>query len=130
MISTEDKMRVDKWLWCVRIYKSRAISTEACKGNHVFINGQLAKPSSNVRPGDILVVKKDGFNMQYAVIQLLKSRVGSPIALQSYTNNTPEDELKKYDDWYNRKTRSEFRDKGIGRPTKKDRRDIDRLKEK
>jgi ribosome-associated heat shock protein Hsp15 len=130
MFSTEDKMRVDKWLWCVRIFKSRAISTEACKGNHVSINGQVAKPSSNVRPGDRVVVKKDGFNMQYEVVQLLKSRVGSPIALQCYTNNTPEDELKKYDDWYSRKTRSEFRDKGIGRPTKKDRRDIDRLKEK
>jgi ribosome-associated heat shock protein Hsp15 len=113
MFSTEDKMRVDKWLWCVRIFKSRAISTEACKGNHVSINGQVAKPSSNVRPGDRVVVKKDGFNMQYEVVQLLKSRVGSPIALQCYTNNTPEDELKKYDDWYSRKTRSEFRDKGI-----------------
>lgn len=125
-----DKMRIDKWLWCVRIFKSRSIAAEACKGNHVAMKGNPLKASANIQPGDLITVKKDGFHFQYEILQLLKSRVGAPIARLCYKDCTPPEELQKYDDWYARKTRSEFRERGSGRPTKKDRREIDRVKDK
>jgi ribosome-associated heat shock protein Hsp15 len=124
-----EKMRVDKWLWCVRIYKSRSIATDACKANHVSLNEQTVKPSTLIKPGDELLVKKDGFNFRYKILALLPSRVGALIARECYQNLTPEEELNKFEDWYIRKTKSEFREKGLGRPTKKDRRNLDKLKD-
>lgn len=125
----EERMRVDKWLWCVRLYKSRSIASDACRDGHIRIHDKPVKPSHLVQAGDRLLVKKDGYNLQYEITGLLKSRAGAPIAQQCYINHTPEEELHKYDEWYVGKARAEFRERGSGRPTKRERREIDRFKD-
>ena len=124
-----DKVRVDKWLWAVRIFKSRTIAANACKVNNVKINAKNAKPSSEVLVGDTVRVAKNGFNFQFLVKELIGKRVGAPIAITCYDNITPIEELNKYQDWFIGKARSEIREKGTGRPTKRDRREIDEFKD-
>ena len=124
-----DKVRVDKWLWAIRFFKSRSQATEACKEGKVSIGEQVMKPSQTVVIGDQLTVKKNGIFYQLEVVQLIEKRVGAPIAQTCYRDHTPESELRKFEDWYlARSGRGEFREKGLGRPTKRDRRDIERLK--
>jgi len=122
------KMRVDKWLWCVRIFKSRTKATDACKGRKISINNLAVKPSYLVTPGDILQVKKEGFNLEFEVVELLKNRVSATQAEPCYNNLTPQEELLKFKDWFVGKAAPERREKGSGRPTKKDRRTIDSFK--
>lgn len=124
-----DKVRIDKWLWSVRIYKSRTQATDACKQKKVSIGENNLKPASTIVVGDQLMVKKNGFNFEFLVKKLLAKRVGAPIAIECYENITPEAELRKYESWYIGKARPEWRDKGAGRPTKKDRRTIEEFKE-
>ena len=124
-----EKVRVDKWLWSVRIFKSRTISTEACKTNKVRINGDVAKSSSSVSCGDLVEVKKNGFTFQYKVLKLIEKRVSATLAAPCYEDLTPADELNKYNAWYVGKAQPEKREKGAGRPTKRERRDIDRFKD-
>lgn len=123
-----DKVRVDKWLWSVRIFKSRTIATDACKSGRVKINDKNAKASTTIVRGDTLSVRKDGFNLQFKVIDLIQKRVGAPIAQTCYENVTPESEMMKYKDWYVGKRNIETREKGAGRPTKRERREIDQFK--
>ena len=127
--SNLQKVRVDKWMWSVRIFKSRTLATDACTGGKVQINGSNAKPSQNVQRGDILNIKKDGFNLTYKVVDLIEKRVGAELAAPCYENLTPAEELNKHKDWYIANTVGEFRDKGTGRPTKRDRRSIDTFKD-
>ena len=128
MANTE-KVRVDKWLWSVRIFKSRTMATDACKSGKVQVNGSVAKASQLIQVGDLLTVKKNGFNLQYKALDLIRKRVGAPIAQKCYEDLTPAEELNKYNDWFVGKGRAEFRDKGKGRPTKKDRRKIETFKD-
>jgi ribosome-associated heat shock protein Hsp15 len=130
MILKEGKMRVDKWLWCVRIFKSRSIAADACRSNKVSMDDKPIKASHQIGIGDVIGVKKEGYHLIFQVSALLKSRVGAPIAQECYINLTSPDELAKFDEWYIGKARSEFREKGLGRPTKKERRQIDDLKQK
>ncbi|MFK7798276.1 MAG: RNA-binding S4 domain-containing protein [Aureispira sp.] len=126
-----EKIRVDKWLWAVRIFKSRTMATNACKSNKVLLNGTPLKPSSSVERGMILHVKKEGYHMQYKIVDLLEKRVSAKLAEPCYENLTPEEELNKFKDWYLRnKSVTEIRSKGLGRPTKRDRRDIDKFKDR
>lgn len=122
------KVRIDKWLWSVRIFKTRTVATDACKGGKVIINNSIVKPSYIAKISDELTVKKNGFNFQYKIIELIDKRVGSPIALTCYEDITSPDELKKYEAWFLAGKKGEFREKGTGRPTKKDRRLIDTFK--
>ncbi len=124
-----NKVRVDKWLWSVRIFKSRTMATDACKGNKVSIGEDRLKPSSLISEGDILEVKKDGYNFIYQVEKIIQKRVGFELAVECYKNLTPEDELNKFKDWYIGKAASEKREKGTGRPTKRDRRNLDLFKD-
>lgn len=124
-----EKVRVDKWLWSVRIFKSRTMATDACKSGKVKIDGTNVKPSYLLQREEILEVKKEGFNLRYKVIDLLQKRVGAPIAQKCYEDLTPEEELNKFNAWYVGKGKSEFREKGKGRPTKKERRRIDEFKD-
>jgi ribosome-associated heat shock protein Hsp15 len=124
-----EKVRIDKWLWAVRIFKSRTLAADAAKEGKVRINDQPVKASSLVGTSDRVTVKKDGFNLTFKVLQPLEKRVGAPIAQTCYENQTPESELNKYKTWYLSETVSEFREKGSGRPTKRDRREIDEFKE-
>lgn len=123
-----EKVRIDKWLWSVRIFKSRTISSDACKESKVKLNGVNAKASQLIQIGDQVEVKKEGFNFQFRVVQLIEKRVGAPIAVTCYEDLTPPEELNKYKEWFVGKAGAEYRDKGAGRPTKKDRRELEDFK--
>lgn len=122
-----DTVRIDKWLWAVRVYKTRTMATDACRSGKVTIDGQVVKPSREVKTEDeVQVVINPHFTRSLRVIGLLNNRVGAKLVENYAEDITPEaeyDRLKKYNElnW-------ERRDRGIGRPTKKERRDIDRLK--
>jgi ribosome-associated heat shock protein Hsp15 len=122
------KVRVDKWLWSVRIFKSRTMASDACRSGKVKINGKIAKPSSTIERENLLDVKKNGFNLQFKVIDLIQKRVGAPLAQACYEDLTTAEELNKYNEWYVGKGRPEIREKGAGRPTKKERRNIQQFK--
>ncbi|MEY2905145.1 MAG: hypothetical protein RJA52_1161 [Bacteroidota bacterium] len=124
-----EKTRIDKWLWSVRIFKTRTIAADACKNGRVKIQSKPAKASSLIMVGEIVEVKKEGFNLKFKVEQIIEKRVGAPIAEKCYTNITPVEELNKYTEWFIGKSQPEFREKGAGRPTKKERREIDEFKD-
>lgn len=121
-------VRVDKWLWSVRIFKSRTIASEHCK-TRVRINGIKTKPSSQVKIGDVVEVSKNGYHFKFEVEQLLEKRVGAPLAQLAYKDITPQEELDKFEQWYIGKARAEMRERGTGRPTKRDRRDLEGFKD-
>ncbi|OBX24474.1 ribosome-associated heat shock protein Hsp15 [Gelidibacter algens] len=116
-------MRIDKFLWCVRYYKTRTIATEACKKGHIKINGQVAKPSREVYATDKVELRKDQIKYQLMVNDIPPSRVGAKLVDIYRKDTTPKEafeaqDLLKYSKDY-------YRKKGVGRPSKKDRRDID-----
>ncbi len=115
--------RIDKFLWAIRAFKTRTDATDACKGGKVKIAGVNAKPSKEVKPGDVLTVKKGPVTYTYKVLQPLERRVGAKLVPEYALNLTPEAELEKL-----RAPVETFfitRDRGAGRPTKKDRREIE-----
>lgn len=116
-------MRIDKYLWCVRYFKTRNMGTTACKKGHVQINGQVVKPSRDVIPTDRIVLRKNQINYELTVLDLPESRVGAKWVSIYVKDTTPKEafehnELLKLSKDY-------YRKKGAGRPTKKDRRDIE-----
>jgi ribosome-associated heat shock protein Hsp15 len=123
-----DKVRIDKWLWSVRIFKSRTIATAACKAGRIRIGESTVKPSDKVAVGEMVYVKKEGFNLEFRVVKLIEKRVGAPIAQTCYENLTPEEEMNKFSNWFIGKAGAERREKGAGRPTKRERREIDAWK--
>lgn len=116
-------MRVDKYLWCIRVFKTRSIASEAVKKGHVQVNNQTAKASRDVFPGDKILVRKDQINYQYSVLDLPKSRVGAKLVDIYRKDETPEEAFEHLR--LLKLTKEHYREKGQGRPTKKDRRDID-----
>lgn len=124
-----DKIRVDKWLWTIRIFKSRTLSGTFCKGGKVKLNGHIAKASSLVTVGDTVDVKRGGFLFTFKANQILKSRVSASLAVLAYTDLTPVEELNKYKIWFLGKENKEYRERGTGRPTKKERREIEDYKD-
>ncbi len=123
-----DKVRIDKWLWSVRIFKSRTMATDACKSGKVKIKGANDKPSYLVEREELVEVRKNGFDLQFKVVDLIQKRVSAPLAQVCYEDLTPADELNKYQDWFVGKASAEKRERGTGRPTKKERRTIDDFK--
>jgi ribosome-associated heat shock protein Hsp15 len=123
-----DKVRIDKWLHAVRLYKSRTNATDACDGGKVKINGVAVKPSRLIEIGETIVLKKRSSTFTYKVLKLIEKRVGAPVAQLCYEDLTPIEEKQKqalpsaFIDF-------ESRAKGEGRPTKKNRREIDFLKQ-
>ncbi len=116
-------MRIDKYLWCTRYYKTRNQATEACKKGQVQINGQVVKPSRDVFPTDQILVRKKQINYQLTVLEIPDSRVGAKLVGLYRTDTTPEEAFQH--DELQRLAREYYRKKGEGRPTKKDRRTID-----
>ncbi|WP_324721343.1 RNA-binding S4 domain-containing protein [Salinimicrobium sp. HB62] len=116
-------MRVDKFLWCVRYYKTRSIATEACKQGKVRVNGALVKPSREVYAADKLTVRKNQINYELEVLDLPKSRVGAKLVNLYINDITPREELEKRE--LLKYSQDYYRKKGTGRPTKKDRRELD-----
>ena len=123
-----DKVRIDKWLWSVRIFKSRTLATDACKSGNVTVEDTKVKPSFLVEREAVVGVRKNGFDLRFKVIDLISKRVSAPLAQACYENITPEEEMHKFDEWYVGKARPEIRPRGSGRPTKRQRRDLDDFK--
>jgi len=116
-------MRIDKYLWCVRYYKTRNIATEACKKGHITVNGQTAKPSREVFPTDKITLRRDQIVYKLTVLDVPQSRVGAKLVDIYRKDETPAEAFEHLD--LLRQTKEYYRAKGTGRPTKKDRRDID-----
>lgn len=115
--------RIDKWMWAARIFKTRTIAAEACKKGRIYINGTQAKPARMIKPGDTIQVKKPPITYSFKVIQAIEKRVGAKFVPEIMENVTTPDqyellEMSKISGFVNRA-------KGTGRPTKKDRRDLD-----
>ena len=125
MSGTQQKVRIDKWLWATRIYRTRSLAAEACRGGHVRVGGLKVKPSRNASIGDTIVAQTVAVKKTVRVIALLERRVGAKLVEEYLEDLTPPEERVM-----KRVTVAQSilqRDRGTGRPTKKDRRDIDRL---
>jgi ribosome-associated heat shock protein Hsp15 len=119
MTASDAPVRVDSWLWAVRIYRTRSAATTACRAGHVRVNGERVKASQSVKPGDELRVRIAGFDRILVVRQTLTKRVGAPVAATALEDRTPPREPMAM---------LAVRDRGAGRPTKRERREIDRLR--
>lgn len=116
-------MRIDKFLWCVRFYKTRSIAADEIKKNRVSLAGQTVKSSREVNEGDVIKIRKNQIDLQLKIIQIPKSRIGAKLVPLHIEDKT---EKEQYELMKLRKLSQEhYRNKGEGRPTKKDRRDID-----
>lgn len=116
-------MRIDKYLWCIRYFKTRGLAADAIKKGHVSVNGQVAKASRDVYATDKIVLRKDQINYQMTVLEIPPNRIGAKLVDRYRKDETPEEvfahlELLKL-------TKEFYRAKGTGRPTKKDRRELD-----
>lgn len=118
-----DSVRIDKYLWAIRVFKTRSDATEACNGNKVRLNGTTAKPSKAVKVGDTIEVRKGVALFGYRVIKLSENRMGASAVGEFAENTTPESETEKLHS--PRETIVLQRDRGTGRPTKKERRQLD-----
>jgi ribosome-associated heat shock protein Hsp15 len=116
-------MRIDKYLWCTRYYKTRSLATEACKKGHVKIDGSNTKPSKDVFSGEAITIRKNQINYQIEVLDLPKNRVGAKLVDLYRKDVTPKEAFENQD--LLKYSKDYYRKKGSGRPTKKDRRDID-----
>lgn len=128
MAAEAEKTRIDKWLWAVRFFKTRSLATDACIGSKVKVNGVNAKPATLVKVGDMVTCRKEHINFELKVVRIIEKRVGAPIAVTCYENLTPPEELNKFESWFLVAAKPERREKGAGRPTKKERREIDEFK--
>ena len=120
-----ESVRLDKYLWAIRIYKTRTGATDACKGGKVRLNGYDVKPSKEVKRGDVIVARKGAVSYTYRVLELVDKRQGAKLVPNYAEDQTPQEELDKL-----RAPVETFflkRDRGAGRPTKKDRRQMESL---
>ncbi len=122
----QQSVRIDKWLWAVRLFKTRSQAAEACKGNKIRINGIAVKPSREVHEGEILEVHVQGIKKQVKVLKVVKNRVSAKGVPELMEDITPAEELEKLE--MIRQLNFEKRDRGAGRPTKKERRILEKLK--
>jgi len=121
-----EAVRIDKWLWSVRIFKTRTKATEACKSNNVRIEDIPVKPSREIRIGEEITIKFGPIIRKVKVVNLLEKRIAAAKVPYYMEDLTPEDEYVKLK--MTKSKKFEFRDRGLGRPTKKQRRDIEKLK--
>jgi len=122
-----DSIRIDKWLWAVRIYKTRSQAGEACKGGKVKIDGQNAKASREVKVGDVIEIQQKGILRKVQIFKAVKNRVAAKLVPELMKDLTSAKEYEKLE--MLNQLNQEKRDRGIGRPTKKDRRTISKLKD-
>ena len=116
-------MRIDKYLWCIRIFKTRSLATTACKKGQIKIDDKNVKPSKEVFGNEMILVRKNQINYQIKVLDLPESRVGAKLVDLYRKDITPKEEFEKTA--LLKFAKDYYRKKGTGRPTKKDRRDID-----
>lgn len=115
--------RIDKWLWAVRIYKTRSIAAEACKKGHIMVRDKAVKPSFLVRVGDVVQVKKSPITYSFKVLQCAENRVGAKLVPELMENVTPAEQYEALE--MSRISGFVDRARGTGRPTKKERRSMD-----
>ena len=127
-MAEKNTTRIDKWLWVVRIYKTRSIATKACAGGKVKIDGNTVKASRMVRKGDIIQVRKRVIKYEYKVLKIAEKRMGAKLVPDFLEDITPEEELDKLESAH--KQPLQTREKGQGRPTKKERRVMDKVRER
>ena len=120
-----EDIRLDKYLWAVRVFKTRSDAADAIRNNRVLVNDAYAKPSREVKIGDRISVRRQAVTYQYKVLDLVSSRQGAKLVPQYCLDITPQEELDKLN--VPRETIFVFRDRGTGRPTKKERRELDSL---
>lgn len=116
-------MRIDKYLWCVRYYKTRNMATEACKKNQVTLNGNVAKPSKDILPGDKITFRRDQITYIIKVLAVPDNRVGAKLVDLYRIDETPAEAFEHLE--MLKLSKAHYRKFGEGRPTKKDRRDLD-----
>ncbi|WAZ21017.1 RNA-binding S4 domain-containing protein [Streptomyces cinnabarinus] len=117
-----ESVRVDSWIWAVRLIKTRSQGAAACKGGHVRVNGERVKPSHTVRVGDEVRLRHENRERIVVIKRLIRKRVGAPVAVQCYVDNSPPPPPREA------VAPAGIRDRGTGRPTKRDRRDLERLR--
>ncbi len=122
-----EELRIDKWLWAVRIYKTRTLAGDSCRAGKVKIEGIAVKPSRILKPGDIMTVSLGPLTRTIKVKALIQNRVSAKLVPDSLEDLTPIEEYERIK--FMHEHNAEYRDRGTGRPTKKDRRFIDRLKD-
>ena len=122
-----DTIRIDKWLWAVRLFKTRTQASDACRGGKIKIDGQNVKPSRDIKVGEEIEVQMGIVRKKVAVKAILKNRVGAKLVENYMEDLTPTEEYEKLD--MLKQLNYEKRDRGTGRPTKKNRRDISKLKD-
>ncbi len=120
--SNGGSVRVDSWIWSVRLVKTRSMGAAACKGGHVRVNGERVKPAHSVHVGDEVRLRHEGHERVVIVKQVIRKRVGAPVAVQCYVDNSPPPPPREA------VAPAGIRDRGTGRPTKRDRRDMERLR--
>lgn len=126
MAKEAEKLRIDKYLWAIRLFKTRSLATEACKAGRVKLNGQNVKPSYVVKIGERFTIQKGVERKEILVTGLLERRMDAKTAVQFYEDHTPLEETYKFKSVFQSPVLK--RDRGAGRPTKRDRREIDDLK--
>lgn len=119
-------LRIDKWLWAVRVYKTRSVATEACRNGRVKVNSQVVKPSHEVKIDEVVDINLHTFTRTIKVTGLLQNRVSATLAVNYMQDLTPPEEYEKQK--LRHEINHEFRPRGTGRPTKKERRMIELLK--
>jgi ribosome-associated heat shock protein Hsp15 len=118
-----ETVRVDSWIWAVRLVKTRSMGATACRGGHVRVNGERVKPAYSVRVGDEVRVRQEGGRERIVVVKrLIRKRVGALVAVQCYVDNSPPPPPREA------VAPAGIRDRGTGRPTKRDRRELERLR--
>lgn len=117
-----DRVRVDAWVWGVRMYKTRSAAGAACRAGHVKVNGERAKPATPVSPGDEVAVRLPEQDRVLEVVRLITKRGSAAVAAECYVDRSPPPPPKELSAPVAR------RDRGAGRPTKRERREIDRLR--
>ncbi|MEU9599501.1 RNA-binding S4 domain-containing protein [Streptomyces sp. NPDC048109] len=117
-----ETVRVDSWIWAVRLIKTRSLGATACRGGHVRVNGERVKPAYALRVGDEVRLRHEGRERVVVVKRLIRKRVGAPVAVQCYVDNSPPPPPREA------VAPAGVRDRGAGRPTKRDRRETDRLR--
>lgn len=122
----EESHRIDKWLWEVRLFKTRSMATDACKAGKVKLGGQNIKASREMKVGDVVVVSLNPLFQTIKITQFPKSRLGAKLVSEYYEDLTPVEEYERIK--MIEASNTEYRDRGTGRPTKKQRRVIDKIK--
>lgn len=117
-----ESVRIDSWIWSVRLVKTRSLGAAACRGGHVRLNGERVKPAHSVRVGDEVRLRHENRERIVVVKRLIRKRVGAPVAAQCYIDNSPPPPPREA------VAPAGIRDRGAGRPTKRDRRELERLR--